>query len=239
MLHNYQDVNEILYNQLNSITKLLNLEYYEKENKIFILNPDNGETTILEKKGNTTYVFKTIINNEPTKVEFNHSYISIEIDNKTIFMDENNLFYVNKEDNNLSYISLIYQTHLCFKKQKDDIYNSISIDLNNNKYNQMIKEIKVKDTTSITNEKIEILENPYTIAKHYIHRYDLNNKMTSGTTYQDDIYIPINDFIDDEINNNPLIIEIVKEMENTLPGIIEYNKKMFPYLTKIIDNYTK
>lgn len=239
MLHNCKDLNEILYNQLNSITKLLNLNYYEKDNHIFILNPDNGKTSILEKKGNTTYVFKTIINNEPTKVEFDQNYISIDKDNKTVFIEDNNLFFANKEENNLSYISLIYKKHLCFKKQKNDIYNSLSIELDNNKYNQMIKEINVKDITGITSEKIEISENPYTIAKHYIHRYDLNNKMTSGTIYKDDIYIPINEFIEDEIQNNQLIIETVTEMENTIPGIIDYNKNMFPFLTKIKENYTK
>ena len=239
MLHSCQDLNEVLNNQLNNIINLLNLEYYEKDNHILILNPDNGETTLLERKGDSSFVFKTIINNEPTRVEFDHNYINIDIDNKTIFMDNNNLFYANKEENNQSYISLVYKTKLCFEKQKNNICNSLNIDLDNNEYNQMIKEINVKDSTGITNEKIEISEKPYTIAKHYIHRYDLNNKMTSGTIYQDDIYIPINDFIEDELLNNPLILETVTEMENTLPGIIEYNKEIYPFLTEIINNYTK
>ena len=237
MINNCQEINEISYNQLNSITRLLNLEFYEKDGNIFILNPNNGYTTPLEK--NNTFVFTTEINNQVVKVEFDNSYVNINMDNKSIFMDETSLFYANKEEDNIEYLNLEYNKMYCFEKQKNNISNKINIEINNNQYNKMIKEIRINENSGIINEKIEFKEEPYTIAKHYIHRYDSNEKMTSGTLYQDDIYIPINTFIEDEINNNSIINEIVTNVENTIPGIIDYNKKLFPFLNKTKNNFTK
>ena len=233
ILSNCQDVNDMLLNQLNSIASLLNLNYYQKGGYLFIIDSDNGKSSVLEKKGDNKYSFSIEKDGENIKVEFDYNSLSIEKSNKFIYMNDNSLYFANNNDDEKSYLDLFYKGDLIFNKENNDIKSHLTIKSENEKYYQIIKENRIKDTTGITNEKIVIAESPYTVANHLIHRYDLNQKMTGGSLYTEEIFIPINDFIEDEISNNPIIVTTVNDMENTLPGIVDYNKKMFPFLKDI------
>ena len=77
------------------------------------------------------------------------------------------------------------------------------------------------------------------MAKHLIHRYDESGRMVRGAIYNDDLYIQTNDYIQDELNNNPVVIESIIEMENNFPGIIKSNDKLFSLLNEIQNNRIK
>ena len=177
ILSNCQDVNDMLLNQLNSIASLLNLNYYQKGGYLFIIDSENGKSSVLEKKGDNKYSFSIEKDGENIKVEFDYNSLSIEKSNKFIYMNDNSLYFANNNDDEKSYLDLFYKGDLIFNKENNDIKSHLTIKSENEKYYQIIKENRIKDTTGITNEKIVIAEAPYTVANHLIHRYDLNQKL--------------------------------------------------------------
>ena len=240
MLSKSEELNTILYGQLKNITELLNLDYYEEDGYIYILNTDNGNTSVLKNKDENKYSFTIEKDLELFTVVFNNEHISIHLNNQIFYMDESNLYYVNNGDNEESYLDLYNLGDYSFHKENNDETKDIIININqDNEFEKITLINKSKDSIGITNERIEIVENPYTIANHYIHRYDLNNKMVSGCVYSEDIFTPLNNYIENELENNETIMEIVNEMENTIPGIINYNKEKFSFLEKIQKNKLK
>jgi len=233
MLNNCQEENMMLLNNLNNITEFLNLNYYEKDDCLYIINSENGKKSQIKKHGDNKFNFEIEKDGDILGVEFSTDYISIRKNKKCMFMDNNSLYFASLEDDEKSYLNLIYNGDLSFYKGNEESTSIISIQKDNNEYNKMIIENRIKDKTGITNEKIEIVEDPFTVAKHLIHRYDTNEKMMGGRIFKDNLYIAINEYIEEETKHNPLIVKTVNEMEATFPGAIERNSKLFPFLKEI------
>ena len=100
--------------------------------------------------------------------------------------------------------------------------------------------LKIKEMEKKAAEKMNSWQNNIALFAVTIQVNELRNKYKKYIKIQNflknvqkDILTNLNDFIEDEISNNPIIVTTVNDMENTLPGIVDYNKKMFPFLKDI------
>ncbi len=240
MIYNCQDINSRLYNKLAELTNLLDLGFYEKGGNVFIYTKDQKNISLLERIDD--YIYKFTIEKDGEKItgKFNHNRIAITKDNNTISITPASINYVNRKEDESLELDINTLGLLSFSKKTNDEENTILVTQDNNhKYIKMEKTIKTKDSTGITSEKILISENQYAVAKHLIHRYDESGRMVRGAIYNDDLYIQTNDYIQDELNNNPVVIESIIEMENNFPGIIKSNDKLFSLLNEIQNNRIK
>ena len=69
--------------------------------------------------------------------------------------------------------------------------------------------------------------------KYISHRYDLSGKMVMGSMFEKDLQVPLKQHIEGVLERDTTVEEILNEMEDSLPGIINYSKDTFPFIYQL------
>ncbi len=211
---------------LSKVLELLGLNYYEKNGKVIIINSEENTYSLL-KQNNGKSSFDITKNGEKIHCNFNdnNSSINLAIGSKVyIFMSPNTISYSKRdlEEGDISYIDFIKGESISIFKEKNNISTTVTISIKDGKYDSITKTVISKDHKGATRGETIIFGNPSAIAKNRITQYNREGKMLRGTVYEDQLYLSTNEYIKEELSYNPLLLEILTEMEEAVPGIIDY-----------------
>ena len=221
---------------LNHITELLNLDYYTKSGKFYVCDLKNEQLCFVRNYNyrNPRYHFSIKRENGDISCDFDFSTANIGIgDHKNFFLSDGRLNYEQTDDNYKKLYVDISNNDLYFFRRNENSAESISVSFDNNSFHQMKKKIYAADSHVKSEEDLVVEDSPITFAKHNIRRYYDSMKTYTDHYYREDLYVPIDKFIQDEIAINPIVLNAISEMENAIPGILKYEKCNLPILKKL------
>ena len=228
-----------LNNQLVSIISLLGLNYYEDNDKVFIIDQENEDATTIERYNDGKYGFSI----GDVSCIFNQSFISISKGNIILNIVGGNISYKHKEekadDNKASY-SFINNISSFYYTGDDTLYDLAIFYGDDAKYEGMKNSSIVKDPLGTTKKDVFSSVDNSTI-RHIHIRYNNDGSMVGGTTFDEELIIPYEEYILQEIGTNPVIPSVFEDMNANIPGIVEYYSSINPSFKKIVNknNITK
>ena len=229
----------LINTQLADFLELLNLDYYDDNGRLRIIDLENNTSTYVEKDdkdksrftiGNLTCIFD--------KYSF-----EITIDDKKITVSRNRFLYerkVNNQDTIGTAFSMKNNT-ITFQYNNDDMNSTISLKYDNNyNYHGMKKTEHIKDIkgtsfgffTFFEKENIAFVKSTY-------YLFDHNGRKKPSITDIEQLYDSLDGLITKEIRTNHIIPCVLSEIEEMIPGIIEYYCNLNPNIKEIYNNVKK
>jgi len=208
--------------KINRILNSFNLEVVEKDNAYFII--DNNKITKL--KFNDLYEYSFNRDGIDYSIKFNNSKMIINNSKKEQLTINNNEFiYEEKEDNsiyNKSTFSISGNAINFYKKELlDDGYESLSIKLHchNNGFGYLkISETLGGNGTFKIDYKVDI-EKDKTTRTNMTRKYNEQGNQITGSIQREEIDLPINVYILEQLKDMTLIDELLDQVNNFVPNI--------------------
>lgn len=215
------------------ILNLLKLSYYEENGKVFIIDPENEDATLLDKDGKDGYKF-TIGNKE---CHFSDSYIIILMGDTELYVNGDEACYFRRKSGTKEVATTfnLNESAVTFNSYGDGSSSGISFlyDDDSNFY-RMKRSNSITDENGISKENLDYYSEDGDHIKHIVCRYDLNNKMLSGFVFTEDADVATEESINDQLKTNSIIPEVLNEMESSIPGITDYYGKLNPIMRAVI-----
>ena len=225
---------------LNKITELLNLNYYcDNDGKTYIINPEDENLTQLVKDNGVNY-FAITINNKKVYCAYNDTTNSLCIlsKNKYLYIDDAGFTYLTKDNDSKESISLTKEkekTTLSITDERNNISKTINVDIKDESYNKFTSRVVVKEEHGFSVGETEITGIDKAVAKNKFKKFNENNQMIRGNIYEDELYLPTEVFIEQELDNNRTLQNLLSEIEENIPGLI----KQFPTIIELYKNKEK
>lgn len=212
---------------------LLKLNFYQENGKVFIIDLKSEDASLLELDGKDGYKF-TIGGKE---CHVSDSYIIVLMGDTELYVNGTEACYFRRKPGTQEVATTfnLNGSAVTFNSYGDGSSSGISFlyDDDSNFY-RMKRSNSVTDEAGITKENLDYYTEDGDHIKHIVRRYDLNEKMLSGFTFTEKANVSTQDSINGQLSSNSIIPEILDEMENAVPGIMDYYSDLNPIMKDII-----
>jgi len=226
---------------LKNVLSLMGASIIKKDNKMYIYDSVNDTIEpISSYKGQYTFS----INRDDDSYHFSYGYNGIKITKgqEEVKFSSEGVSYSRKGNNskyNDTYVMVnSLRATFYIKDELDDGYTEQGIKVSSNLKN-LKKSITIDDNGTYKEDITNKEKDDKDVYSHVIRRYNNEGTLTSGTLFDEDILVPLDEFIKEQVAKSEEVHTSFERFNNFIPGIGSYSFEDNPVIKEIIESDQK